>query len=80
MKVLRCRSPYTNAPVEPYHPVFNMVWTKGNGPRLVEPAIMTYCNIKRILQPGDDYTTYVKDIHKKKLCENCMKMVRLKKS
>lgn len=43
---------------------------------LVSLTLMSYCGKKLSISKGDKYEDYDKEVHRKKLCEECIRMVR----
>ena len=59
------------------HLVEDREWVSGGMQSLTAMIISTFCEKKYTLTKGDIYEPYVKDIHRKKLCAGCVRMINL---
>lgn len=78
MKVYRERLKWTgHTPV--LHAVERREWKDDETRQhLMYLHIETFCGLKYRHSKGDTYEEYAQDIHRKKLCEECVKVIQLK--
>lgn len=85
MKVYQEIPPYTVKEPLPFHLIEKSEWVKGDpGPwsKLIELELTAFCDQKFRVKHQTKrkvciYVEYVKDIHRKKLCPVCVKMIKL---
>ncbi len=62
-----------------FHLVKNTEWKSegGYGHKMLNFTISTFCGGERVIEKGDSYVTFDKEIHKKKICNECYKVFKL---
>ena len=77
MKVFKQREIWTGMP-RPFHAVEKFAWIPGEK-KLLVMHLTTFCDeVFTITYKGDKYEEYEKDVHRKKLCNECVRIIQLK--
>ena len=80
MKLLRLQKIFSSD-IQLFHLIDKTEWKQQEGwsDKLLNFHIVTFCGIDRIKKKGDDYVTFEKKKHTKKLCPYCYKEYRSRK-
>lgn len=53
-------------------------WTKGGYKRLMTIEVVTFCGKTLLLEKGEGLTEYVKEKHRRQVCERCVNAIKLR--